>query len=198
MSASPSPYPGLTFKVADPGERERALALRREIYGREHGRIPDDEPDAVHFVARTDAGEVVGAFRLLPPETRPFEFEPMVDVRTLLLPGRRPAHIGRLCVREDHRVVRRGMFLHLGLMTITLAYAEKHAITDLVLYTFESLTAFYRVAFFRDARLPFEHPEWGPQVLMHLDVGDLAARCAESTSPTARLLASRDVPWLLL
>lgn len=179
---------GYRFQVARGAERERALAFQSEIYARELPHVPGDEAGAILLVATDADGAIVASFRLLPPEVRPFDFESLVDVSDLLAPSTRAALVGRLCVRPDHREIRRGMFLHTSLLKLTQLYLVAHGITDLFLYTFDHLLSFYRVAFFRNLERPFVHPEWGRIHLMHLDVAALAARVAESKAPMARLL----------
>ncbi len=188
----------MTFTVAEGDERNAAVALLNETYRRDRGHTPSIEPGACFLIARDAHGTVAATFRFLGPETRPFDFEPLADVSGLRELDRRPALIGRLCVRPDHRMVRSGAFVHVGLLKLTLAYARKRAVTDLFLYTFDHLLALYRTAFFRSLGVGFVHPTWGPQNLMHLDVDGLEARCVASQSRIARLLLDRQAPGFLV
>lgn len=187
-------FDGLIFTIAEGRDREAAVALLADTYAREHGRVPPIEPDATFLIARDGDGGVAASFRFLGPEARPFDFEAHVHVPELTVPGRRPALLGRLCVRPERREVRAGKFVHVGLLKLALAHARKRGVTDFFMYTFDNLLAFYRTAFFRNLDRPFDFPPWGRQNLLHLDVVGLAARCAQSDGPLARLLLDPDLP----
>lgn len=90
-------------RAREAAEVDAAMALRREVFITEQGVTPEGEFDglddaALHLVAVTGGGAVVGTCRVLP--------------------GRR-ARFGRLCVRAGHR--RRGIAAAL------LALAEREA-----------------------------------------------------------------------
>jgi hypothetical protein len=193
-------FDGLAFRVAAGEERTRALELQHQVYAEDLGHVPEDSFDArAHFlVACADNGGVVAVFRLVGPEQRPFDLEAFVNVKEILAPGRIPALVGRLCIRRDHRNISKHMFLQIGLFKLAYAFAEKRGITDLLLYTYPKLIAFYRGALFNLVNRTFEHPDWGTVHLMHLDLLGLEARCAQSRNRLARLLFATDVPNLVV
>lgn len=193
-------FEGLVFKEAVGPERERALELQNQVYIDDLGLVPTDPFDAdAHFlIARTDAGDVVAVFRLVGPEQRPFDFEALVTLAEIIAPDRTPALVGRLCVRRDHRNVSKHMFMQIGMFKLAYAFAEKHGITDLFLYTYPNLIAFYRGGLFELVDRTFKHPDWGEVHLMHLDLVGLEARCAGSRDMLARLLFATDLPNLVV
>ncbi len=193
-------FDGLMFKVAVGEDRLQALELQREVYMKDLGHIPQDEYDAeAHFLtACSEDGAVIGAFRLVGPEQRPFDIERFVSLADLLPPGRTPAVVGRLCVRHDHRQVSRHTFIQIGLLKLAYAFAMKWDITDFLLYTYPRLIAFYRGALFETLAKTFEHPDWGVVHLMRLDLVGLEARCAQSRGGLARLLFATELPNLVL
>ena len=165
-------FDALTFKVADEEERQLALELRTVVYTADLGHVPDDGLDesAHHLVVRVTDGPVVAAVRIVGPEKRPFDFEMLCDLGSLLSPARRPALIGRLCVRRDYRTARRSTFIHVGLLRLAIDFGHQRGFTDYFLYTYPSLIRFYRGALFECVGDPFEHPDWGQISLMRLDL----------------------------
>ena len=155
------------FEVASRETLQAAVRLQQTIYNRDRGHTPHEKIDAhaQHFVAIV-ADTVVGYFRLLGPEARPFDFEDSVDVDRLLGVGARPALVGRLCIDPSYRSVRRSVLVNGGLLRLAIDYARKHDITDLVLYTYDDLRAFYRSARFEDTHIIFQHKYWGRVRLM--------------------------------
>jgi hypothetical protein len=191
---------GLTFKLADATERILAQELQERVYRQDIGHVPRDAfDDAAHFfLVLNEGGEAVAAFRLIGPEQRPFDLDRLMDLNAIVPPGRRPAIVGRLCIRHDFRTVSRTMMLPLGMLKLACLYSTKHDISDLLLYTYPHLLRFYRGAFFRALDLTVEHPDWGRVHVMHLDLVALAQRYAASDTPLARFLFQRDLPNFLV
>jgi len=190
---------GLRFMVAAGQDRERAVEMTRQVYLDEFGQDTDDGFDAgAHFlIACIESGEIAATSRVVGPEQRPFEIEAFVNLSEFLSPDRVPALVGRLTVRRDLRTVNRHTFIQIGMLKLAYVFAQKQGITDFVLFTFPHLLAFYRGALF-EPRQAFEHPEWGPVHVMHLDLLGLEARCATSRRSLARLLFATDLPNLVV
>jgi predicted GNAT family N-acyltransferase len=148
---------------------------------------------AHHLVAYTSEHAVIAAVRIVGPEQRPFDFERFFDLRPILGPERRPALIGRLVVRRDHRRVRSGHFVLVGLLKLSVHFALKNGITDLMLYTYENLIAFYKSAGFEPLSGTFDHPDWGEVSLMRLNVTDLARRSRPAEAGIVRLIFNDDL-----
>ena len=167
------------FEIAGPDALEQAVRLQQYVYARDLGHVPKDETElsARHFVAITSR-KVVACFRLLGPETRPFDLEASIDLGSLLGSEARPALVGRLCIHPAYRKVRQSLLISAGLMKLVLQYAAQNRITDLLLYTYPELQNLYRVAGFRDANVVFHHKDWGDirlmrRSLVHPDHGPL-------------------------
>lgn len=158
---------GLVFEQAGPTTLTEALRFRDAVYTRDRGYLPSNRMDAEaqHFVAIASQ-QVVGYSRLLGPAARPFDFEESVDLGPLLGPAAKPALVGRLCVHPAYRQARWSLRVSSGLMDLILQYAAQSLITDLVLYTYDDLRAFYRGARFVDTQITFIHKEWGTVRLM--------------------------------
>lgn len=164
----------LIFRIADPDDLEGILRFQHFVYARDLGRIPDDAgaASAHYFVALTPTSAIVASFRLIGPDSRPFDIESSVDLDKLLGPNARPALVGRLCVHPAHRKATESIFIHRGLLRLVLGYASDRQITDLLLYAYSNLQRFYRAARFDDTGVGVTHPDWGPVHLMrrHLAV----------------------------
>jgi predicted GNAT family N-acyltransferase len=162
----------LTFKVADPEERDVLLGQRRTIFSSDLGYVPDDGLDdvACHLIACTSDSEVIAAFRLLEAHHRPFDFEEVLSLDGVVEAGRRPAMIGRLWVRPDRRGIRTSMAVHQGLLRLAIQVAKDRSISDYYLSTFTRLITFYRAASFRDTGTVHIHSGWGPLHVMHRDL----------------------------
>lgn len=191
---------GLTFKVANAEERDRALSLRAEIYSAELGSSGLDEYDdeAWQLVALREGREVVATLRLARPEQRPFDLETLIDLEATIPEGRSVADLSRFCVREDYRRVRSGQFVHLGMLKLLYAVAQQNRVSDLVTLALPHLEVMYRAVFF--APLPYGdlvHPTFGPVTLMHFDVAGAERRYGKSTRPFARFLFESDLPNVL-
>jgi predicted GNAT family N-acyltransferase len=168
-----------------------ALELRREVYAAELGHVPEDETDTVadHFVAKGSDGRVVGAFMILGPKYRPFDFERYVDIASVVPQGRRAALIGRLCIRSQSREVRQSTIIQLGLLKLAYDFAVLAEISDLVLFTFPHLVPFYRGHCFSDTGETFWHPGYGQRMhVMHLDVSIFRDQQARSTTTVSKFL----------
>jgi len=183
------------FKLADPAEREAALALRKEVYLRELGYVSIDpcEDRAFHpVVLAKPRGEVVASAAILGPELRPFEIEKYLNIDEILGPGRRPAMTGRLCIRPDFRKLRTSVPLLWGILYLTYAVALSRDFTDVLMYTtITRLRVFYEKGMFRLLDTSFFHPGRGlPAYVMNLDVAALKARLSDGQSPLLRFLMS--------
>jgi len=189
-------FEGLTFKVAEAEERAAALDLCRQVYQEDLGHVPIDGRDDIanHLIAVDTRGDVVAGFRVVGPESRPFDFEQSVDLDAILGPARRPALIGRLTIRREYRSVRKAAFLQIGMLKLAHAFAERQGITDFFLYTYPNLINFYRGSFFDLLDVTFEHPDWGSVHLMRMNVTELPRRCANSRSSLAKLLLDGEMP----
>jgi len=186
---------GLTFKVADPAEIEAARALQRQTFIEHHGRLPVDsaETGAHQFVIYDSKGDLVGTFRIVGPEQRPFDLEKTVDLSTVLKPGRSPGLIGRLCIRRDLPTAGEYMMIPAGVLKLAYQFSRKHGITDLLLYTYPKLLNFYRRAFFREFDT-VDHDVWGVMHVMHLDLVEFEREQAEADTPLARFLFRSPLP----
>lgn len=193
-------FEGLTFKLAEGGELARALDLQRAVYTADLGHVPRDGFDerAYHLIAYEASGRLVAVVRIVGPDQRPFDVERFVNLSDFIPAVRTPALIGRLCIRHDQRGVSKSSFIPLGMLKLACAFARKRGFTDFVMYTYPNLIAFYRGASFRRLGVTFEHPDWGTVHLMHLDLIDLEARCADSRASMARLLFATDLPNFLV
>lgn len=162
----------MKFAIATGEQRSTALALQNLVYSEALGHIPSDglDAEAVFLVAESPAHEVVASIRLVGPKHRPFDFETQVDLGFLAEPGGRAALVGRLCVLRAFRPARTSIPLQRGLLHLMVKAAHQESITDLFLYTYESLVRFYRVALFEDTGLFFRHADWGFVRLMRLRV----------------------------
>jgi predicted GNAT family N-acyltransferase len=188
-------FGGLTFKLADT-ELQAASQLLQAVYAKAWGHVPNDGLDerAYHLVATDSAGEVVAAVRLLGPDQRPFDLERHVRLSDFIGPDRLPAQIGRLCIRDDYRTIRRSALVQMGMLKLTYDFANKRRYTDLVMYTYPQLVNFYRGSFFELVGREFEHEHWGTVIVMHLDLLQLEPRCRRSRSLVARMLATANLP----
>lgn len=199
--ARASLFEGLTFKVADVGERARAIDLRRRVYAEDVGHVEMDDLDerAHHLVCHDDSGEVIAALRVVLFDDRPFDIEHFVALDGLIPSDRFPAEIGRYCVRNDHRRVTRNHFVQLGMLKLAYAFARKRGATDFLMYTFGHLLDFYRGAFFQLLDVAFEHPGYSQQMyVMRLDLVDFENRYSQSQQPVARLLFKTNFPNIIV
>jgi predicted GNAT family N-acyltransferase len=162
----------IAFRVAQGPEIEAALQAREPVYHTTFGHNVDDGYDrpGTHLIAANAAGEVLGGVRVLGPELRPFDFEHIFDLTDHVSRGRRPAMLGRLFLREDHRAVSRSAPLLQGLLDLSVEYARSHQITDYYMYTFSHLLRFYAHAGFRSLGITIYHEHWRTLHLMHMDV----------------------------
>ena len=191
-------FEGLTFKVAQGVDRDRALELRRTVYEEElgyHG-VDDFDKLAYQLIAVDETGDLVSALRIIGPGQRPFEIEQFVELAVIVRAGSCPAQIGGFCIRKDRRPVSRQSFLSLGMLRFAYVFARRQQITDFVMRTHvEQLRDFYRRAFFRVVNeLAFHHPLWGPVYVMHLDLIGLEQRWRETRDPIARFMVNQDLP----
>jgi predicted GNAT family N-acyltransferase len=173
---------GVKFAIATGEKRSSALALQNLVYSEALGHLPADglDADAVFLVAESSAHEVVASIRLVGPAHRPFDFETQVDLRRLVEPGARAALVGRLCVVREFRPARKSIPLQRGLLHFMVKAADQNSITDLFLYTYESLVRFYRVALFENTGLFFRHSDWGFVRLMRLRVSHALSKLESS------------------
>jgi N-acyl-L-homoserine lactone synthetase len=183
-------FEGLTFKVANAFERDRALALRRHVYTDEHGNAGIDQLDAIatHLVAVDSHGTVVSALRVLGPAQRPFDLERFASLETILPTNSRPAEISRFCVAKSHRIVHRGQAVHLGMLKLVYEFACHQAITDLFTLVLPGMEKLYEAVFFRRLNIVVKHPTWGIATAMHLNLDQARSQNRNSMHPIARLL----------
>jgi predicted GNAT family N-acyltransferase len=180
-----------TFKVANSGEAIQALALQGTVYEEDVGHVPSDTFDhsATYFVALDARRTVVATFRIVGPEQRPFDVEEHVDLNKFIPQNRALGLIGRLCVRRDHRGIGRSGFLPLEMFKLAYLYSKSVGITDLVMYTFPDLVAFYKRVFFRELCATFNHAGYQRRMhVMHLDLLALDDYQARSADPLFRWL----------
>jgi predicted GNAT family N-acyltransferase len=191
---------GITFQVAAGSDRSRVLEFRRRVYATDWPNVPVDEvidklDASAHQLMAIDAsGEVIAAFRIVPPESRPFDLEYYISLSPILGSDRAPAEIGRLCVAHDNRQVRSNPFMHIGLLKLAYDFSARLQLTDLVLTALPKLRAFYRVGFFREIGVTFTHNTWGKVHVMHLDLVSLPNYCRQTEGPVARLLLAEALP----
>lgn len=164
--------PNLTFAVATSEQLPRVLTFRDQVYREELGCAPTDSYDskARHLIAVEPDDAIVAAFRMVGPEARPFEFEPYIPVGDLLRRSSTPAWIGRLCIAKSHRSLTSARGIHLCMLRLMLLVARRERYSHLLLYTGVHLMGFYRIAHFQTYREPFNHPVWGLQQLMFLNL----------------------------
>jgi len=174
----------LEFRRLRGGEGRVAVDLRREIYSADLVPDPDDGLDdaAIHVAAFEPSGSVVASFRILGPELRPFDFEHLRPLDSLVASGRRPAMIGRLCVRRDYRNIKHSTRVLAGLLAEILEYGRTEAISDYFLYTFAHLRKFYTKGGFSDSNLVIDHKHWGRLYLMSMSVAQQVTRSLVSGS----------------
>ena len=189
-------FEGLVFKVADPAERERALALRRRIYSAELGTEGIDEYDerADHLIACGESGELIAAVRVVRPDDRPFECERYVDLGDFLPENRRPAEASRFCVDPAHRLLNQDNVVQIGILKILVWFAESQEATDVVTLVMPHLKNFYRVVFFQRLGDPIRHAVFGTAHFLRLDLGELRERGGRRGNSLARLLLEPDLP----
>jgi predicted GNAT family N-acyltransferase len=187
-------FEGLTFKVASTRERQRVLAMRREVYAVDWPAVPTTQvvdvldETAYHLLAMAEGDEaLVGAARIVTAAHRPFDIEHYLSLADILPPGREPAEIGRLCVRHEWRQIRMPL-VHLGILKLAIAVAERAGVSDLLLTALPKLRSLYTKGFFERVGIRFTHPTWGEVDVMRLDLTTLPARLAHTQQATARLL----------
>jgi len=189
-------FEGLTFKVAKGVDRLRAVGLLRDVYLEAYGHVPNDGLDErAHFLVVSLAdGQLAATARVLGPEQRPFDIESSAPLSRFIPGDRCIAEIGRLCIRKDHRSVRKNTFIQFGMLKLAYAFACKQGITDFVMYTYPELIDFYRGALFELVDVTFMHPDWGEVHVMRLDLLSLKERHSGSATPLGRILFSSDMP----
>lgn len=152
--------------------------LREQIYTAGFGRNPDDGFDEVasHLAAYNLNGEMVAAFRVLGPAVRPFEFEQLHPLDSMVDHGRSPAMIGKLCVHPEYRSVANSTFILHGLLDLAIEFAATRAITDYYIYALPHLVQLYRRASFEELGICTDHVHWGKVSLMRMDVASRVYR----------------------
>lgn len=200
MAATQRLFEGLTFKVADDSERERALDLRRHIYLEELGDpgIDDFDRVAAHLIAVDREGLAVAALRVVGPRYRPFDLERFVRLEGVLPNDSNPAEVSRFCIKRNRRAVHRGQVVHLGMLKLLYEFARQQHITDLLVLALPSLQMLYEVAFFVPLDISVEHPTWGTVRVMRLDIAQTRSAQEKSRHPIARLLFRTHLPNVLL
>jgi N-acyl-L-homoserine lactone synthetase len=194
-------FRGLTFKVADHDEKERALELRSRIYAAELGDPGLDHFDQVasHLIAIDErTADVAAAVRLVGPNDRPFDVETFVPLTAVLPADRQPAEASRFWVRREYRAVHRGQLVHLGMLKLVYEFAKHNSITDIIVLGLPALAKLYRAAFFVPLDISIDHPIWGPTQIMRLDITDLSRKSERSKGAVAHLLLRTHVPNIVL
>lgn len=190
MVAARRLFGGLTFKVADDPERERALEFRGRVYREALGDPGLDARDAgaVHLVGIDATGAIVAAMRLIEPAQRPFDLERFVALDALLPPEARPAELSRFCVDPSRRAVHRGQVVHLGMFKLVYEVARQRGLTDLLTLGLPNLQNLYKLAYFTPLGISVDHPTWGPAHVMRLNLAETRKLHGDSSHPIARLL----------
>jgi predicted GNAT family N-acyltransferase len=162
----------LSFEVAEGRSRLEAVALTRSVYLEDLGKYCDDGLDASahHLICRGQDDRLIAAVRILGPEMRPFDFEEQVDLDTLLSADRKPGLLARLVVHRDCRSATMSLPVLSGLLEFAIRHAQQHAMTDLLLYTFDYLRTFYRSAGFAPTGHSLQHATWGRVYVMRFDI----------------------------
>ncbi len=176
-SSSSTPFSFSTLENAR--DIRRALDFRLEVYRSTWPDVPSSavvdslDPRAQHFIATNSAGDIVGAFRFVPPDARPFDIESYIDLRDVLPIDSTPAEVGRLCIRPTHRNSTAGVRICMGLLEQALLKASEFAVTDFVMKCASRLISFYRVAGFQPVGHSFIHPSYGEEHILrrHLTAG---------------------------
>lgn len=167
--------PGIVVKIANPREREIAIARRAEIYTAELGHHGLDEYDrgAVHLVALDEGGEMLGACRLLGPQPLPTELEGFVQLGSLLPCGGYSMQAGGLWVLKHKVDLKRRIFVALALWRRALSLAAKTGATALVVRTLPRLSPYYRSVGFQSlSQALFHDPTWETATLMFRPIGE--------------------------
>jgi N-acyl-L-homoserine lactone synthetase len=193
-------FEGLTFKVANTFERDRALSLRRQVYTDEHGNTGIDQLDAIatHLIAVDSHGTVVSTLRVLGPAQRPFDLERFASLETILPANSRPAEVSRFCVEKSHRIVHRGQAVHLGMLKLIYEFACHQAITDLFTLVLPGMEKFYEAVFFRRLGIVVDHPTWGIATAMRLNLDQARFENRNTAHPIARLLFDACIPNVVI
>lgn len=184
-------FEGFTFKVADAGERDKALNLRRELYLEEFGDDGLDSLDdsAHHLVALNPQRNIIAALRIVDAAHRPFDLDHFVEL-PYLDPARIPAEVGRFCISKDYRQVRSDQFVHLGVFKLLYDFASVQGITDLFTLGTYELRSLYRFICFRETDIKCRHHIGNRVVqLMHLDL--VALMADRGARPMARFLLNK-------
>jgi predicted GNAT family N-acyltransferase len=191
-------FEGLRFRRANTSQQARALAQREVIFCEELAHSGGDAFDAqaAHLVALAGDDEVVAALRVIEPGPAALELEQFVGLGAIIPADRRPAQVGSFWVLPAHRQVRRNRFVQLGMLKLAIAYAERIAATDLLMWSSVArLQALYRRAHFATVpALDFVHPVAGPAYVMRLDLVSLRAQLDSAPRPMLRFLLCDPLP----
>lgn len=193
---------GFRFKRASARDVPRVLELRRSVYASDWPTVEDDavvddlDSRAVHFLAEDVAGVICAAFRMIPPNRRPFDIEHFIKIADFLPPKRIPAEVGRLCVRHKNRNVRSDAVVLLGLLKLAYDCARELRVTDLLLKASPRLRNLYRVAGFRPLGIILRHPSYGEEHVMRLDL--VALQSNPEASAVTKYLVTAEPPAVRL
>lgn len=193
---------GFRFKRASVRDVHRVLELRRSVYASDWPTVEDDavvddlDSRAVHFLAEDVAGVICAAFRMIPPNRRPFDIEHFIKIADFLPPKRIPAEVGRLCVRHKNRNVRSDAVVLLGLLKLAYDCARELRVTDLLLKASPRLRNLYRVAGFRPLGIILRHPSYGEEHVMRLDL--VALQSNPEASAVTKYLVTAEPPAVRL
>ena len=161
-----------TFKLSEPEEIDEVLRFRSQVYNLDLGKNPDDGFDggACHLIVLNHIRAVVAAYRIVWPQSRPFEFEEALPLDRLVARGRSPAMIGRLCISPDYRTVKHSAVILPGLLRLASRVAASAKITDYYMCALPRLVKFYQRASFRELGVTIEHPDWGDLSIMRMKI----------------------------
>lgn len=157
--------------LADASIRPEVLRFRKAVFEREQGisGLDDFDAEAVHLVACDERG-IIATARIVSPEQRPFAMEQHFDLSAHFSSHTKVAEIGRYCVEGHWRSMPQAMFLHLGMLKLSLLYARSQTIESFVCSVQPHLYAFYRRTHFRQVGTSFAHPIFGHTTVMWLDL----------------------------
>lgn len=182
-----------TVALGDAGDREAALAVRRDVYRADlRAELPlagDDVDARAHLcVVRTPDGSPVASLRIVAPEDRPFDIERHVELRSVLPADARPAEMSRFAVVPEQRAM--GSGVHLAAFAFAFELAARQRWSHFVLMALDDTLAMWRWLQFEPTGLRFCHPGFHDRIaeVMALDLRDVAARYRVTRHALAGLL----------
>jgi hypothetical protein len=180
-----------TFAIAEPGQREAVLEVRRAVYGEELGygetatEWADLDNRAIHLLAFLQ-GEPIATMRLLGPNARPFELETSLNLSPFLRSNHPPGEITRFCITPTYRKLTRGLPMHVGLMRLLYDACRMNEIEDVFICAKENTKRLYEFALYEPltpANIRYRPLGGTLHLLMRLHIPTLAARYKELNHP---------------